>query len=207
MKKIIILVSAALLTVTSLKAEGLNITAGYNTGFAKQTWNGVRSNDIYHGFNVGIGYTFREIVGDHVNIATGLQYVNMFGKKGTYDEDLKMKGQQVDSYIQLPVRFTYLFDTEGCDFFLFAGPKFLFGLKSQFRTDDVNFNWYARGTEQQYTRFNLMLGVGGGMYIGEHFRLSLGYDWGVINRYKGDLKSLGNKLYQSMATVNVAMCF
>ena len=62
-------------------------------------------------------------------------------------------------------------------------------------------------TEQQYSRFNLMLGVGGGMYIGEHFRLSLGYDWGVLNRYKGDLKDAGNKLYQSMATVNVAICF
>lgn len=207
MKKIILTIAAVILAALSLEARGLNITAGYNTGIAKETWNGTRSTDIYNGFNVGIGYTFREIVGDHVNIATGLQYVNMFGKKNTYNEELKRNGQQVDSYLQLPVRFTYLFDTESCDFFLFAGPKFLFGLRSQFRTDDVNANWYARETEQQYSRFNLMLGVGGGMYIGEHFRLSLGYDWGVLNRYKGDLKNEGKKLYQSMVTVNVAMCF
>ena len=208
MKKIILTIAAIILAASVLEARGLNLTAGYNTVFEKATSGaGARSTDVFNGFHVGVGYTFREIFGDHGNIATGLQYVGLFGKSNEYSEILKVKGQEVDSYLQLPVRFSYLFDTEKCDYFLFAGPKFLFGMKSEFRTDDVKFNWYAREMEHSYSRFNLMLGIGAGMYIGEHFRMAIGYDWGVLNRYKGELKSNNYKLYQSMLTVNVAMCF
>lgn len=213
MKKIIILVSAALMAVTSLKAEGLNITAGYAMGLDKYTEaNGQKSNKFSNGFYIGIGYTIRDVISDNWNIDTGLQYVNFWGKKNDeckFLDGSKIKGQQVDSYIQLPVRLNYTWDTENCDFFLYAGPKFLFGLKSQFRSDDVPgpINWYAKELEHAYKRFNLMLGVGGGVYIGEHLRIDVGYDWGVLNRYKGDYKDEGHKLYESMLNVGVAFCF
>lgn len=212
MKKIILTIAAVILAASALDARGLNITAGYAMGLDKETEaSGEKTKEFSNGFHIGIGYTIREVIGDSWNIDTGLQYINLWGKKNrefkTIDGNV-IKGQEVDSYIQLPVRLNYSWDTENCDFFLFAGPKFLFGLKSQFRTsDDLLINWYARQSQNSYKRFNLMLGIGGGVYVGEHLRIDVGYDWGVLNRYKGDYKDEGYKLYESMLNVGVALCF
>ncbi len=212
MKKLILTVAAIIMAATSLFSRGLNITAGYAMGLDKYTEaNGEKYSEFSNGFNIGIGYTIREVIADGWNIDTGLQYVNLWGRKNSEYKLLDgsvIKGQEVDSYIQLPVRLSYSWDTENCDFFLFAGPKFLFGLISQFRTDnDLTVNWYARESENSYKRFNLMLGIGGGVYIGEHLRIDVGYDWGVLNRYKGSYKDEGYKLYESMLNVGAAFCF
>lgn len=210
MKRIIITTAALLLGAASLFAgdKGLYITGGYTMGLDKYTGaTGTKSKDVANGFYAGVGYNIKDLFGDGGSIDTGLQYVGFWGKPGTMDLGLGYKGQQKDSYIQLPVRVRYTWENENFNFFLYAGPKFMFGLKSQFVGELVTTNWYAKQLESAYKRFNLMLGLGGGFEIGEHLRIDLGYDWGVLNRYKGALKDSGNKLYQSMLTVGVAVCF
>lgn len=210
MKKIIITAAALLLGAATLFAgdRGFYITGGYAMGLDKYTdLTKSKSKEISNGFYAGIGYNIKELFGEDGSIDAGIQYAGFWGKQLETVLGIPYKGQQKDSYIQIPVRARYTWENENVNFFLYAGPKFMFGLKSQFIGELVTVNWYAKQLENAYKRFNLMLGLGGGIEIGGHFRIDLGYDWGVINRYKGDLKDSGCKLYESMLTAGVAVCF
>lgn len=221
MKKLFIVCIALIAASSTLRAEGFNITAGYTWFLEKENLaDKVKRNTDYNGFYVGVGYTLKDVIADCISITPGIQYTMNFGKQNQrlelfkYYPELKPldpgEGQEVDSYIQIPIRFSYGLETEHARFSFFAGPKFSVGTKAEFRGELTKLNWYA---DKYYNRFNLFLGLGAAAYVGEHFRINVGYDWGCINRYKqGFLKELGldsdkNSLFESMLSVGVGLCF
>lgn len=230
MKKFFIVVIALIAASSTLRAEGFNITAGY-TNFVEKykiakalpERKGLDFTEVYHGFYVGVGYTLKDVIGDCISITPGLQFVMNYGKKQHIEiykywpefKDLDPGlGQEKDSYLQIPVRFSYGFETENARFSIFAGPKFIVGMRAAFEGENGTILWYGnRGTNRVYNRFNLMLGLGGSVNIGEHFRINVGYDWGVLNRVKADyakgtpLNFGGNSVYESMLTVGFGFCF
>lgn len=223
MKKLFIAIATLLIAATSLHARGFNITAGYTWFLEKETLAAgktFKQNMSYNGFYVGVGYTLQDVIADCISITPGIQYTMNFGKQNQklelldYYPELKPYvpsiGQEVDSYIQIPIRFSYGLETEHARFAFFAGPKFSVGTKAEFRGENTKINWLAN---QYYNRFNLFLGLGAVAYIGDHFRINAGYDWGCINRFKqGFGKALEldfdkNSLFESMLTVGVGLCF
>ena len=85
----------------------------------------------------------------------------------------------------------------GIKFYAFAGPTFQLGISSKdsyeasglFSTDNTT-DYYAG--DKGYNRFNVYLGGGMGIGYGK-FSLNVGYDYGLMNIYRGMNNVSGNR--------------
>ena len=141
-------------------------------------------NGLYAGFDFGIrcGKVFSIVPGIYYEFMNGGQ--NIMDYVGAYG----VKWQE--HYLKIPVDFRFGFDAgRNIRIFAGAGPKFHIGLGSKIRgaVETLDFYDYMdeyTGVAKAYGRFDVLLGFNAGVEIFRHYRISLGYDYGLLNRTK-----------------------
>lgn len=184
MKKLIVVAAAMLLACATSFAQ-LNV----NLGYANSTERYKTGNDLYsmrlNGFTVGVGYSI-ELAEDFF-FTPGLNYL-FSGATNTSPGPISLKGNVTEHYINVPMILSYDFSLSGgAKFFLFAGPTPSIGIASntkvtatvgQYKADE-SVNNYANN---DYKRFDLLLGGGIGLKFSDTYIFKVGYDFGLLNR-------------------------
>lgn len=192
MKKIIITLAAMAVAVSSFAQA--SIGAGY--------LNQSKSNSdakALNGFYVGADYNINLTGG--LGVAPGVYY-----NFATWSEGGKNANASINEhYISIPVMFNYSVNVApGFDLFAFAGPTGRFGLASESKGSVAGFS--ASGDNYKndnYQRAALLIGGGVGADIADKVRFTVGYDYGLTNRYKNSNVSFNDKLVH----VGVAFLF
>ncbi|MDR1654227.1 MAG: PorT family protein [Prevotellaceae bacterium] len=180
-KTVLISIFTLFLCVGSVSAQ-LGINGGYSlASFNYTDFGGKRG---MGGFMAGISYDFH--IQNEWYIYTGLNYSQfrstdkqvgaIYSKTLTYQHGL----------IELPVRATFVMEViDDLKLFVAAGPKLsyaILGRKTEKNVEgETTTNIYGK---KDISPFNLMAGFNmGAQYT--HYRLQLGYDWGILNQYSG----------------------
>lgn len=196
MKKIMITLAAALIAAGTSSAQ-INIGAGY-AGTSHKFTEG--DNSWYNGAYIQLGYNLS--LGAGFEFSPALQYSCSFR-----NEEVTAGGSAVSAtatnkynehYLNVPLMFNYGYGiSENARIFVYAGPTASFGLYAGCKgkaetsiggitaaTDEKSASLY--GENSDYGRWDIKIGGGVGIDIFGHYRLTVGYDYGLIDRMKAD---------------------
>ncbi len=171
MKKIILPLVALLGFTMGAQAQQFSVGAGVNTR-------------IYHlkegpgtapGLSLDFEANFRKTESFAFSVGAALT-----GSAGYHFKKTSMNLGEI--YLDIPVRAKYYIPASSTtEFYLFGGlvPSLaLVSIDAHSNGSTSNFDTYP------LTRFDIMLGGGAGAEISERVRLTLGYDFGLLSRYK-----------------------
>jgi hypothetical protein len=188
MKKVIFTVLAASLMLLGTQAFAqVSVNAGYiNSTFKAENADPYGANGFYAGatFNIPVAGSF--------GIAPGVYY-SMIASKGFKSGWLgSATGTFTEHAINVPLYLNYGFNlSRDAKFILYGGPTAQYGLSSKTKLD-VETILGGIGTvinnyddKYNYNRLNVYLGGGVGFQAGA-FLITVGYDYGMMNQYKGD---------------------
>ena len=203
MKKIVILLSAALVLLASVPVFA-QATFGGGYLSTTETWKSgstsTESNPM-SGFYAGLGFTspinnlFKLTSGVYYGFATRNNVTKFLGL--TIDN-----GKQQDHYINIPVFLSLGLDTTaGLHCFIYGGPSLSFALASKLVSDKKSVDLLDENPD--FKRFDVMLGGGVGIELVETFRVTVGYDFGMLDRYNSNSYSVRRNQF----TAGVAIIF
>lgn len=196
MKKLYVFAAALLMTGALAQAQELSFGAGYLNSTLTGKYNGSQQNDEAAN-GIFLGGTFNLPIAGELKLAPGLYYSFLFGKgNGSY-----LNGAATGSVtfaehaINVPVYLNYGMNLDQVDLFIFGGPTFQYGLSSTYKVEGklsaFGINLKTGGTIDNYkdkdmSPFNIYMGGGLGADFNKMIRVTLGFDYGLLNLYKGD---------------------
>lgn len=175
---------------------------------------------LLHGFTIGLTKDFSLLPHAlYFQTGLNYYYQNDPRNENDDDAGLRIVGDREEHHVGIPLRLKYdlhLLDRVGLTFD--AGPTLLMGLSSKFKYKTklgdnvlgVDYNlyngkldstgeasvlreWMERTgmyPEGRIGRFDVMLGASVGAHFFHVLEVRLGYDWGLINRYRKDIADL-----------------
>lgn len=200
MKRFII--SSVLAFIAVSASAQISVGVGYLQSTATyQAKSGADVNNTQsNGFYAGLGYEMPLMQG--LGLSAGVYYSYLYSDDagstaiGTIATG-SLKTNLKEQYINVPVALNFGYNlTRDLRLFAFGGPTVSFGLSSMSHydasvsviginiSDSGDTDNYA-GTDDKpspYGRFDVLLGAGAGVDIQGKYRLSVGYDWGMLNR-------------------------
>ena len=208
MKKLIITLAIALAACTAAFAQkGLSVGAGYQsyTDHADYTWSTplgdvvFNSNDPYAGFYAGLSYNVLS-VGPGINIIPGL-YFSSASYKDADNGDIQAK----QSFLGIPVNFSYKLDLVPGTLAIepYAGPTFSFALAYKSTTNNWKNTTDNYADDSDLSKFNVAVGGGLALDIVDMIRVTVGYNYYLLNLYKGD----GKGTYQRNGVLNFGVAY
>ena len=196
MKKVLsTLLAASLMLLGTQAFAQVSVNAGYlNSTLTTQNADPVNSNGAYAGlsFNIPVAGGLAIAPGIYYSLIGGKQNVLAAGRWAQVDATFTEHAMNVPVYLNYNIGLSR--DTK---FFVYAGPTVQYGLASQYKYEgsssvltELLGVGKAEGTINNYddanfNRLNVYLGGGVGMNAGGLI-VSLGYDYGMMNQYKGD---------------------
>lgn len=172
----------------SVGAGWVNSTLSYKSG----------SSSSFNGLYLGASYALPVASVSGLSVEPGL-YWEHFSTGGDVRNN--------ESYLEVPVMAKYDFDfASDTRFFAYAGPTLSFGLTSKVKEKNSGSTTVVNcyGADSNYGRFDLLIGLGVGVDLLDHYRVKVGYNYGLVNRYTG---SADLKLHRSEVTIGVAYLF
>ena len=193
MKKIFTTLLAASLMLLGTQAFAqMSVNAGYlnsTQSFSNSNSKSINSNGAY------VGVSFNLPLAGSIGFAPGIYYSMITNKSGGAGTILGIPVSATSTFmehaINVPLYFNYGIDlARDTNVFLFAGPTAQYGLASTTKlaggvgesSADRTYNNYDNGN---YNRFNVYLGGGLGFQVST-IQITVGYDYGMMNLYKGD---------------------
>lgn len=188
MRKLLPLLSFALLLSATVSAQGIRygITGGMNVGnYAIESESSSFTSDSRIGFRAG----FRMEIGAPF-IYDGFYFLGevLLSSKGskltTSIEDTRVSMTSRPYYLEIPLHIGYHYAFKNSSFGIFGsfGPYFGVGL---FGTDKVTVGEVSSKPDtfssDNMKRFDFGLGLRAGVSMFEHYRIYVGYDWGLVN--------------------------
>ena len=200
MKKIGIIALFALISVAA--SAQINVGAGYLQSTATyQAKDGADVNSTKsNGFYAGLGYEITLMQG--LSVTPGIYYSYLYSDDagstaiGTVATG-SLKTNLKEQYLNIPITVNFGYNlTRDLRLFAFGGPTASIGLSSMSHYDasvtviginisDSGDTDNYSGTEDNpatYGRFDILMGAGAGADIMGKFRVTVGYDWGLLNR-------------------------
>lgn len=197
----------------------VSVGAGYlNSTKSYENVDPVNNNGVYAGlsFNIPIAGGFA--------VAPGVYYSMIAGKKDIVSGKIaNVDTKFAEHALNIPVYFNWGMNlAPDMRFFVFAGPTCQYGLASKTTVEvgssalsdllsSLGLSGKAEGKQEidnykndNYNRFNVYVGGGVGMDIANAFQVTVGYDYGVTNLYKGDNAP---KSHRSNVKLGVAYLF
>ena len=193
MKKILsTLLAASLMLLGTQAFAQMSVNAGYlssTQSFSDSNAKSINSNGAYAGvsFNIPLAGGFA--------VAPGVYYSMITNKSGGAGTILGIPASASSTFMEhavnVPVYFNYGMDlARDTNIFIYAGPTVLFGLASTTTlaggvgeiSADRKYNNYDNSN---YNRMNVYLGGGIGFHVSA-IQITVGYDYGMMNLYKGD---------------------
>ncbi len=213
MKKIIRTLALAAVTAASASAQ-FSFGAGYLNQNTKTTVSGTSSNDSSNGFYVGtdadytLGYGFSATFG----IYYGYLYSEETASASILGFTASGKTDTKTHYAAIPVyaKYSYPF-ADTVKAFAYAGPQFEAGISSKSTGTVSAVGQSTSTTKDNYgddgslNRFNVSLGFGIGADLADMLRVNIGYNYGLLNMYKGDSSNV--KVKNSYLHIGVALLF
>ena len=205
MKRLAILLSAAFVLLASAPAFA---QGSFNVGFLNsidvvKSGNSSSTNPL-SGFYAGFGYTLP--LTSTLNFTPGVYYGYAANSSATDLIITTLSGKRQDHLINIPLHLSFGLDVNpNFRFYAYAGPSLSFGLASIITGSlGKNSSSYDRYQEDSnLNRFDIMLGGGLGVEILDNFRINVGYDFGMLNRYNNS-----NTIYhRNQLTAGVAYVF
>lgn len=206
MKKMKTLVLAALLIcgVGSTYAQNrekvrLGVEAGMTVNTIKNYYNDAdRKVGFDAGLRVDVNFT------DNIYLGTGLQYM----MKGVKSSGEGWESKVNTGYLQIPIHVGYRYDfNETIGIFGEFGPFLAIGVNGQGKYESgrhsKDYDVFGDPDEGYAKRFDMGLGLHVGCEIIQHWQVALGYDWGLIDMYKGP----GDKVRNGSLRLGVAYMF
>lgn len=180
MKKVFAIAAALMMLATAANAQS------FGAGYVQSTANSVASNGFYAGF----GYSAEIMPG--LNLNPGLYYEFLTNSNGVGGSWVSVSGKTTEHYVNVPLHLSY-----GINFaptfkvFAYGGPTANVGIASNTVTTVSTVvgggsNNHDNYKDSNYGRFDIMLGVGAGIEVMKKFRLTVGYDWGMLDRDNSD---------------------
>ena len=190
MKKAMLMAAALLVAVTSFAQ--VQIGAGYvnSTDRTKLSNDAEVSTAAANGVYAGIGVTL-PLAGD-LAVTPGVYYPFLTSHNGRSVANgiLSASGDLQEHYVNVPVYFNYGSElAPNFRLFFFGGPTFSAGIISKTVLSASILGFSANTAIDNYRdvsgygRFDVMLGGGMGVDLGKRLRLTVGYDFGMMNRY------------------------
>ena len=205
MKKIVTILAASMMLFAVNALAQPSIGAGYlsSTEISKSGNTSTESNPM-NGFYAGLSYTVPVV--DELSFTPGVYYGLLFKDNATGIGPISISGKQRDHYINVPLHFSYGLDlSPDFRFFAYAGPSVSLGVASKVTssvgTSSGSYDRYQENSD--LNRFDILVGGGVGVEIMNMFRLNIGYDMGMLNRYNNT-----NTAYRrNQLTAGVAFLF
>lgn len=187
MKKVFsILLAASLMLLGTQAFAQMSVNAGYLNSTLKTSNTSDNANGAYAGvsFNIPIAGGLAVAPGVYYSLLTSKETASLgsvFTGSGTFTEHA----------VNVPVYLNYGIDlARDTKVFLFGGPTVQYGLASQVKYDanvagvsgSKTFNNYD---SDDFNRLNVYLGGGLGFQVSA-LQITVGYDYGMMNQYKGD---------------------
>lgn len=189
-----LLAAAALLLIAVPSFAQIHIGAGYvNSADRIRVSSGTEteatvtySNGVY----AGLGFTL-PLVGD-LALTPGVYYTYLTNRNASSVAGglLSLAGERQEHYVSVPLHFNYgdeLFPN--FRLFFFAGPTVSAGLASKTTVSGSILGFSANTVVDNYKdvsgygRWDVLLGGGMGFDFARRLRLTVGYDFGMLNRY------------------------
>ena len=181
------LLAASLMLLGTQAFAQISFNAGYLNSTIK-----VGNNDPSNANGAFAGVSFNVPVAGGLAIAPGVYY-SLITSKSTANlgSIASGSGTFMEHAVNVPVYLNYNIGlSRDTNFFIFGGPTLQYGLASTMRYD-ANVLGYTAGTtynnydDSDYNRMNVYVGGGIGLNAGGYM-ITLGYDYGMMNQYKGD---------------------
>lgn len=196
MKKIMISIAACIIAAGTAFAQ-VNVGAGYS-GTSINPSEG--DNSWYNGFNLSVGYNLP--LGGGFEFCPSIEY-NYLHRSA--ENTVAVGGVSASSdvkynehYLNVPLMFNYGYSL-GSDtrIFVFAGPTASFGLYADCKTklsssiggssaSSAGKTVELWGDDTDYKRCDVKIGGGVGLDFCRNWRVTAGYDYGLVNRSKTD---------------------
>jgi hypothetical protein len=133
------------------------------------------------GFYLGGAYNFdlTELGVGYLSFEPGLQWVYNHVDDNGYDFK--------EHFINVPLMFNYNYPiASDVTLIGYAGPTLSFGVSCK---DDNDIDYY----DDYLKQFDVKLGIGFAAVFMDHFKVDVGYNWGLVNRYDGDAADMHHK--------------
>lgn len=233
MKKSIFIIPllAAMLSAVEANAQ-FGIGAGYNFETMTTKAGNNKNSDNLNGFYVEASYGINLAEGrwGSVALAPGLRY-SYFGDAEKQDGvfGFSTTASINEHYLDIPINVKYAFTVaRPVKVFAYAGPVFSIGLDSYSRVSlsgsnkeySVTYHNYSgkidtKGDEttgniatpgiKDYGRFDLKVGIGAGVTLFDMIDVKVGYNIGMLNRYRGEAENY--RIGTNVFTAGVAFNF
>ena len=204
-----LLVAALMLVGTNAFAQ-MSFNAGYLN--STQSFDGSSSKSINsHGAFAGISFNIP--ISGGLGIAPGVYYSMITNKSGGAGTILGIPASASSTFMEhavnVPVYLNYGIDlARDTKVFFYGGPTVQYGLASSTTlaggvgeiSADKKYNNYDN---ENYNRMNVYLGGGMGFQVSA-IQITVGYDYGMMNLYKGDNAT---KTHRSNLKLGVGFCF
>ena len=190
MKKVLFTLLAATLMLLGTNAFAqMSVNAGYLNSTLKTGNSSENANGAFAGvsFNIPIAGGF--------GIAPGVYYSMIGSKSGDsatlFGVNISGSSSFIEHAVNVPVYLNYGYDlARDTKIFLFGGPTLQYGLASTVKYDGSvgtasGSRTYNNYDNENFNRMNVYLGGGMGFQISA-LQITVGYDYGMMNQYKGD---------------------
>lgn len=187
MKKIFsTLLAASLMLLGTQAFAQMSVNAGYlNSTLATKN-----TKDNANGFYAGVSFNIP--IAGAFGVAPGVYYSLLTSKEtASIGSIISGSGTFTEHAINVPVYLNYGINiARDTKVFLFGGPTLQYGLASNVRYDAQvagvsGSNTVSNYDSPDFNRMNVYLGGGLGFQAGA-FQVTVGYDYGMMNQYKGD---------------------
>ena len=187
MKKIFsILLAASLMLLGTQAFAQMSVNAGYLNSTLTTSNTSDNANGAY------AGVSFNIPLSGGLGIAPGVYYSMLTSKEtASLGSIISGSGTFMEHAVNVPVYLNYGIDlARDTKVFLFGGPTLQYGLASTVKYD-ANVAGVSGSTthdnykNENFNRMNVYLGGGMGFQVSA-LQITVGYDYGMMNQYKGD---------------------
>ena len=195
MKKILsTLLAASLMLLGTQAFAQMSVNAGYlnsTQSFGDSNTKSINSNGAYAGvsFNIPLSGGFAVAPGVYYSMITNKTEAS--GRIPFLDIPISGASTFMEHAINVPVYFNYGMDlARDTNVFIYAGPTAQYGIASTSKGEvgigsGGGSKTYNNYDDENYNRFNVYLGGGIGFQVSA-IQITVGYDYGMMNLYKGD---------------------
>ena len=208
MKKILsTLLAASLMLLGTQAFAQMSVNAGYLNSTLKSANTTSNANGAY------AGVSFNIPLAGGIGIAPGVYY-SMIGSKSSdggsiFGVNISGSNTFMEHAVNVPVYLNYAIElAHDTKVFLYGGPTLQYGLASTVKLDGSvgsasGSRTYNNYDYDDFNRMNVYLGGGMGFQISA-LQITVGYDYGMMNQYKGDNAT---KCHRSNLKLGVGFCF
>ncbi len=194
-------------------ADGLGVSFGYvHSAYRLSDWatDDVNTSDGLDGFNIGLTKDVA-LLDEALYLQSGLVYTYQNDNRNEKMGALRVIGDWNEHFFSIPLKIKYEVPLmHELSVFVMGGPSIVAGLASRIKyraqmADEnvaIEYNCFSgkiktnsdlfetvvgnQFHETRYRRADVQLGASAGVRLFDLLEAQIGYDWGLVNKYKGE---------------------